>query len=68
MSCEAQEWNAHQRAIKVKTWLDNGERLRMAEIARRLCMSHNGAKKIVISISILEPYAEIDGEWQRIKQ
>jgi len=68
MPCAAREWNAHQRAAKVKEWLDSGERLRMAQIARRLCMSFNGAKKIVIALSAVEPYTEIDGEWQRIKR
>lgn len=68
MICEAHDWNAHQRSAKVKGWLDDGERLRMADIARRLCMSHNGAKKIVLALSAIEPYTVIDGEWQRMAE
>lgn len=67
MNDSARDWNAHQRAVKVKEWLDAGERLTMAEIARRLGMSFNGAKKIVIAICAIQPYTEIDGEWQRME-
>ena len=63
---EAHEFNAHQRAVKVKEWLDAGERLTMAEIARRLGMSFNGAKKIVISICAVQPYVVIDRKWQKM--
>jgi len=65
---DAHDWNAHQRAVMVKEWLDAGEHLTMAEIARRLGMSFNGAKKIVLAISITQPYTVIDGQWQRMSR
>lgn len=68
MICEAQEWNAHQRAVMVKEWLDAGERLTMAEIARRLGVSFNGAKYLMLAISVVQPYTEVDGEWQRLNK
>jgi len=60
------DWNSPQRAVMVKEWLDAGERLTMAEIARRLGMSFNGAKKIVISICAVQPYVVIDRKWQKM--
>lgn len=65
--CEAREWNAHQRAVQVKEWLDNGERLTMAEIARRTGLTKMGARYMMAAISAIQPYTEIDGLWQRAK-
>ena len=64
---EAHEFNAHQRAVKVKEWLDAGERLTMAEIARRTGLTLNGAKYMMAAIAAIQPYHEIYGEWQRVK-
>lgn len=66
MPCAAREWNAHQRAIQVKEWLDNGEELTMAEIAERTGLTINGAKYMMDAISAIQPYGEIDGKWQRM--
>jgi hypothetical protein len=65
--CEAREWNAHQRAVKVKEWLDAGEKLTMAEIARRTGLTINGAKYMMTALSLVMQITEIDGEWQQVK-
>lgn len=67
MNDAAHDWNAHQRAVMAKEWLDAGERLTMAEIACRCGMSFNGAKYMMTAISAIQPYTEIDGKWQRSK-
>jgi hypothetical protein len=63
----AAEWNAHQRAVKVKEWLDAGERLTMAEIARRTGLTINGAKYMMAALTLVMNITEIDGEWQLVK-
>ena len=66
MICEAREWNAHQRAVKVKEWLDNGEKLSMTEIAERTGLTFNGAKYMMAALSLVMPITEVDGKWQRV--
>jgi hypothetical protein len=60
------ELTAHQRAVKVKEWLDAGERLTMSQIAARCGLTINGAKYMMAMISLVQPYFEIDGIWQRV--
>lgn len=65
---DAKELNAHQRAVKVKEWLDAGERLTMAEIARRTGLTLNGAKYMMAALTlVMGNLTEIDGEWQLVK-
>jgi hypothetical protein len=61
------DYTAHQRAAAVKDWLDAGERLTVAQIAHRLGMSYNGAKRIVVALSGMGPYLVIDHLWQRLR-
>lgn len=67
MICEAREWNAHQRAVKVKEWLDSGERLTISVIAKRTGLTINGAKYMMAALVSVMPISEIDGEYQLVK-
>lgn len=59
--------NSHQRAVLIKKWLDAGEHLTMAEIARRCGVTNNGAKYIMDAICLVDEIAEIDGKFQHVK-
>lgn len=65
ITMDVRELNAHQRAVLVKEWLDNGEKLPMAEIARRTGLTINGAKYMMAALCLVMRITEIDGEWQR---
>lgn len=65
---ETCDLNAHQRAVLVKEWLDNGEKLPMAEIARRTGLTINGAKYMMAALCLVMQITEIDGEWQRMNR
>lgn len=60
------EWNAHTRAAAVSLALLNGEQMTTAEIAAFVELSHSGAWRLMVNLSIELPIVQIDGKWQRV--
>lgn len=58
------EWTAHMRAATAVFWLLSGSRLTTAEVARLTGLSWDGAKYMLVNMSIVVPIAEDDsGKW-----
>lgn len=62
------EWTAHQRSAKATFWLQSGNLLTTAEIARLTGMSWHGAEYMMNMISRVLPILQNDaGQWYWLK-
>lgn len=57
-------WNAHQKSGQIVAWLILGSRLSTRDIARQMSMTYQGAKYMMVFLSLTLPIAEVDGKWE----
>jgi hypothetical protein len=62
------DWTAQIRAATVTLWLLSDRELTTSEIAALTGLTYEGARRLMINLSIALPITQNDGRWRRISE